>query len=503
MKKLAIIEMDIRFCRMMIVEYTDKPLINIVSDVTEPINVWHDVEADNVIKPARTQEVLQILKNFKKNMELCDVEEVVGFSNQILKTVKNHRSFIEELHTSMGIRFDVLTDDELYKCVHLANAYTIDPIKANVIYIDNESMHFVKYNRRNILNNTSFDFGPYTLTKIFEENADLEPEARMQKMVDFAKEQFKKLDFFGAGEEDFKLIGMGKAFQVMAKLCRMGKRMALNLEHNFYLDKESFEKTFNFVKGLDLTKAQRIKGLNEERADAILSGCAIIKAMFDVFDFKEMYINECGVINGVLYKEINNIFGDKPIGDILGQSLEACNFFNDKPEYNCSELYEVMVELFEELKILHRFTKPQYRILKIATYFAYSGMRISCYHFERNSFNILLNSNIYGATQREILLAAFVCASQNLDEFDILSWAKYKEFLQDEDIDVVKKLAVMLKLARLIDKGKSCDHLACDVLGDKCILNVVPKAGMTCQLDEIKKAVPDFKKAFDKHLQIL
>ena len=61
MKKLAIIEMDIRFCRMLIVEYTDKPLINIVSDVTEPIDIWRDVEADNVIKPARTQELVAIL----------------------------------------------------------------------------------------------------------------------------------------------------------------------------------------------------------------------------------------------------------------------------------------------------------------------------------------------------------------------------------------------------------------------------------------------------------
>ena len=35
------------------------------------------------------------------------------------------------------------------------------------------------------------------------------------------------------------------------------------------------------------------------------------------------------------------------------------------------------------------------------------------------------------------------------------------------------------------------------------LVSIIPKQGMTCQLDEIKKAVPDFKKAFDKHLQIL
>jgi exopolyphosphatase / guanosine-5'-triphosphate,3'-diphosphate pyrophosphatase len=507
MKKLAIIEMDIRTCRMIIVEYTEKALINIKEDIIEPINLWCDIEQDNVIKPARTQEILQLLKSFKKTMELKGVEEVVGYSTQILKTVKNHRSFIEELHNATGIRFDVLSDDELYKSIHLANAYTIDPIKANVIYIENESTHFLKYNRRNILESCSFDFGPYTIAKLFEES-ELNPEEKMQKMVEFAKEQFGKSDFFKCEEDDeFKIIGMGRSFDIAGKLCRMGTRSALNLEHNYKLSETSFEKAYNFVRVLDVSKAQRIKGLNEERADVIFGGVAIIKALFDNFELEKINVNECGIINGAVYKEMNGIFGYKPIGDIMLQSLESCNYFNDKEEYNCVALSELALDLFEELKVLHRFSKPQRRILKIASYFAYSGKRISSYHFERNSFQILLNSNIYGATQKEILVAAFVCASQNLDEFDIVSWARYKEFLTDSDIDVVKKLAVIIKLARLIDQSKSCDHIACDVLGDKCILNLIPKEdlkeSLACQLDDVKKAIPDFKKAFNKCLQVL
>lgn len=502
MKKLAIIEMDIRACRMLVVEYTDKYLINVIEETIEPINIWNDIEQDNVIKPIRTQEVLQVLKNFKKTMEIYGVEEVVGYSTQVLKNVKNHRSFIEELHNTMGIRFDILTDEELFSCIHLSNAYTMDPIKANIIYVDDESIHIVRYNRRNIVKSCSFDFGPYTISKIFENNEDSE-EVRMQKMVDFAKEQFCKSDFFGDNEEGYKFIGMGKVFKVAGKLCRTGKRVALNLEHNFELDEASYEKVYGFVKGLDVTKAQRIKGLSEERADAILSGCAIIKALFENFGIESFFINEKGIISGMLYKEMNTVFGDKPIGDILGQSLESCNLFYDKEEYNCVSLYSMASDLFEELKILHRFAKPQHRIMKIASFFAFAGKRVSFYNFEKNAFPIVLNSDIYGASQKEVLLAAFVCASQNLDEFDILSWAKYKDVLMDEDIEVVKKLAVIIKLARLIDKSKTCDHIACDVLGDKCILNIVPKEGCVAQLDEVKKAVPDFKKAFNKHLQVL
>ncbi len=504
MRKLAVLEMDIRACKMMILEYCDKEHVNVVEECSEPLEIWRDIEEDNIIKPIRTQEVMNILKSYKQLMEIHGVAEVVGYSTQVLKTVKNHRSFIEELHNTLGIRFDVLSDDELSKCIHLCNAYTMEHLKSIVVFIENEVVHFLKYNRRNIIEHTSFDFGPYTLGKIFEEKIkNLTPEERMEKLVKFATEQFEKVAYDPQVEESFKVIGMGSAFKIAGKLCRTGKRMALSLEHNFELDAASFDQVYNFVKGLDVTKAQKIKGLGDERADAILTGTAIIKALFNRFNYPCIYINSCGLISGKAYAEINNIFGDRPIGDILTRSLEACNYFYDREEFNALDVCETACELFDELRILHRFSKPQLKILKIAAYFANCGRRVNYYNFEKISFNIVLNSKIYGASQKEILLAAFVCATQNLEDFDFALWAKYKDILKEDDIEIVKKLGVIVRLARLISKGKACDHIDCDILGDKCILNVVPKYNKTCHLIEVKKCATDFAKVFGKQLQVL
>ena len=200
---------------------------------------------------------------------------------------------------------------------------------------------------------------------------------------------------------------------------------------------------------------------------------------------------------------MNAMFGDRPIGDILSQSLESCNYFYDKEENSNKRIFAFANDLFEELRVLHRYTKQQQKILKIASYLTMCGKRINARNFEKNSFYIVLNSEIYGATHKEILLACFVCASQNLDDFDFSNWVRYKDILEDSDLEIVKKLASLVKLARLIDKSKTADHIVCDVLGDKCILNVVPKANCQCNLDEVRKAAPDFKRAFNKQLQVL
>ena len=503
MKRIAIINFDLRNCKMLVAEYTDNALVNVIEDVVEPLKLWADIEVDNVIKPARTLETINILQNFKKTFELLNVDKVVAYCSVAIKTVKNYRSFIEELNNETGFKFEVLTDDKLASAVHLVSANTIEQIKGITINVQDDYINIVKYNRRNVLDSYKFEFGALSLAKEFENDTELTANEKMDKMVEFAKNQFAKCELFKGDDEEYKRIGMGGAFINAGRLTRMGTKYSLNLDHNYELTIDNFHKAYEVVKNLTVDKTKKIKGISAERADTVASGCAIVKALMDCFLINSFQINDLGVENGLLYDEMNSMFGDRPIGDILTQSLESCNVFYDNEENNNKCIYGFANDLYEELRVLHRYTKQQQKILKIASYLATCGKRMNTKNFEKNSFYIVLNSEIYGATHREILLASFVCASQNLDDFDFSTWVRYKDILSDEDLEIVKKLSSLVKIARLIDKSKTADHIVCDVLGDKCILNIVPKPNCQACLEDVKKASADFKRAFNKQLQVL
>lgn len=503
MKQVAIIEVDTRACRLVIAKYSENSQMTIVEEAIEPVRINDDIEIDHIIKPARVVDTLNILKNFKKQIEKMKIDTVIGYSTQNFLGVKNQRSFIEELYNTLGFRFDILTDEKLNSLIHLSNANTMEQIKAIVVNIDYNCINFVKYNRRNIIETISFDFGTDTLLHLAEKETSFSPEEKMQLMVDYAKTQFSKTDFFKDELDEYKKIGMGSAFTNVGKITRILTKYPLSIEHNYELKKTNFDKAYSVIEKLDFDKSKKIKGVDSDSSDTVSSGFAIIKALYETFSLDKFFVNQYKISNGMIYNELNNVFGDRPIGDILNQSLESCNFFYDSEENNNSALYNIANDLFDELRVLHRYTKAQQKVLKIASYFATSGKRIGFNNFEKNSFFIVLNSAIYGATQREILLASFVSASQNIEEFDFSRWVGYKDILEDGDEEIVRKMAVLVKLARLIDKSKTVDHIACDVLGDKCILNIVPKASMETNIDEINKVVPDFKKAYQKQLQIL
>ena len=503
MKRIAVVELDVRGCKMVVAEYNDNALVNVLDEMGEPLNLWADIEADNVIKPARTLETIGILQNFQRYVTISKVDKIVAYCTSAFKDVKNHRSFIEEVNSETIFKFDILGDDKVETAVHLLNANTMEQIKGVVINVQDEYINIIKYNRRNIMDSCRFNFGTLTLARKYENENKLTPAQKMDRMVEFAKKEFSKIDIFSSEEEEYKRIGMGNAFLNVGRLTRMGTKYPLNLEHNYELTIENFTKAYNVVKNMDVDKTKKIKGVSGERADMVASGFAIVKALMSVYGVNVFAINELSVATGVLYNEMNSIFGDRPIGDILTQSLETCNAFYDKEENESKNIYVYANDLFEELRVLHRYTKSQQKVLRIASYLANCGKRINARNFERTGFPIVVNSEIYGATHKELVLAGFVVASQNLDDFDFSNWVRYKDMVDEEDLDIVKKLAVIVKISRLIDKSKTCDHIVCDVLGDKCILNIVPKVDCNCILEDVKKAGADFRRAFNKQLQVL
>ena len=116
-----------------------------------------------------------------------------------------------------------------------------------------------------------------------------------------------------------------------------------------------------------------------------------------------------------------------------------------------------------------------------------------------------MGSNIYGATHREILLAAFVACNQNIDNFSLAEWVKYKDIIDEEDIGAVKKLGMIIKLASLLNVSgaNAVKDISCDVLGDTVILKTEVEKDATLEISQAMGLATDFKKIFNKNLQIL
>ena len=77
--------------------------------------------------------------------------------------------------------------------------------------------------------------------------------------------------------------------------------------------------------------------------------------------------------------------------------------------------------------------------------------------------------------------------------------------VQEEDLDAVKKLGVMLRIAESLDRScVGCIRgINCDVLGDSVIMKTEVEGDASLEIRDAMSANAEFKKSFRKNLEIL
>jgi exopolyphosphatase/guanosine-5'-triphosphate,3'-diphosphate pyrophosphatase len=161
--------------------------------------------------------------------------------------------------------------------------------------------------------------------------------------------------------------------------------------------------------------------------------------------------------------------------------------------------------LFRQLKVLHKLSRSYVRILRVASYLHDSGLRVSYTNKEKNSFNSIISSEVYGVTHNELVLAGFVSSLRNADNFNLSDWVRYKDLVTEEQLEAVRKLAVILKLAECLDITgfARITDISCDILGDSVIMKTITEENVDLEIKSAMLYGSDFKKAFNKNLEIL
>ena len=501
MNKLAVFELSVNDVKLTIYKYTQNGFFTIEQQIVEPVKITQDMERDGYIKPARIQETISILKNYRRIIDGAKIENIICFASPVIADARNQIAFLDEIYKTVSLYFKVLSEEEQATALHNTIMYSFSMTRGVIVQVGDYSTQLVRFNRRVITNSASIPFGMVNLLQKVE-NATIAE--RMDKVVELITAEFKKLDWLYNLDEESEFIGVGEVFEALGKLSRKSSRYPLDVAHNYEITTESFQNVYNLIRGLDLDKAKKLKGISEKRADVIAVGMAIVKVAYNEFVRNCVKVSSNGEMYGIVAKNLLGQTGEKPLLDILGYSLSSINEFYPS-NINMDNNYALAVVLYKQLKVLHKLTRPYVKVLRIAASLCMSGKRISFDNYQKNNFPVILHSNIYGASHKDILLAAFVAASQNVDDFSLNEWVRYKDLVTDEDLDAVKKLAVIIKMATMmnITNSNSIKDVACDVLGDTVILKTEVERDATLEISQAMSVATDFKKIYGKNLQIL
>lgn len=504
MEKIGIIDLGSNSARLVIVNLFADNHFMVVDELKESVRLGQDMERDGFLKPQRVAETIKTLKMFRKLCDASEVTRIIAVATAAVRRAKNQRSFLDEIQASCGIKIRVLTADEEALFVYRGVINTMDVPKGIILEIGGGATKIVYYNRRNILNHATLPFGAVTLTGLFAEDG-LKPEEVCAKIEQFFCEQLKQVEWINEVDPDVQMIGVGGSFRNLFKISRMVHKYPLDTVHNYVMPTEDFIPVYDMIKVLDLDKKKKIKGLSAERADILPAALAIIKSFVSYFNFEKFTFSGAGLREGIMFNQAMPSTEEKPISDVLNYSLTTLVKYYGCNEKHVEHVVNLSIQLFKQLRVLHKFPRQYLKVLKVAATLHDCGQRVKFYNHPRHSCYMILNANLYGVSHRDIVLAAFTACCHKKEDIIAYDWARYRDILNDEDIEIVKRLGVMLRIAESLDRAcaGTVKSINCDILGDSVIMKTEVVGDAALEIRDALSASSEFKKSFHKNLEIL
>ena len=503
MEKIGIIDLGSNSARLVIVELFDENYFVVVDELKESVRLGQDMDRDGFLKPQRVAETIRTLKAFKRLCDASGVERIIAVATAAVRRAKNQRSFLDEIQATVGIRVEVLSEEQEATLVYRGVINSMDVPKGVILEIGGGSTKIIYYNRRSVLQYVTLPFGAVTLTDLFKDDGT--PEEQTARIEEFFTEQFKKIEWLSEVEPDTQMIGVGGSFRNLYKMNRIVRKYPLHTVHNYQFMTEDFRSIYEMVRVLDVEKRKRIRGLSPSRADIMPAALAIIKAFTDYLHIESFTVSGCGLREGIMFNQAVPMTMERPISDVLSYSINTHVKYYGCNERHVEHTVHLAIQLFKQLRVLHKFPRIYLKVLKIAASLHDAGLRVRYYNHQDHSRYMILNAGLYGATHREIVLAAFVAGCHRKEDINAAEWARYKDIVSDEDLDIVKKLGILLRIAECLDRDGlgMVKGINCDVLGDSVIMKTELAGDATLEIRQAMAAAPEFKRQFKKNLEIL
>lgn len=504
MEKIAVIDLGSNTARLVLANVLPNGHFVIFDELKESVRLGQDMDRDGFLKPSRVAQAVKTLKMFRKLCDSYNVDKVYAFATNAVRRAKNQRSFIEEINAVCGFKFKVLSEEEEATHIYQGVINSLDIPKAVIMDISGSSLQLIHYNRRNLLNRENLPFGTITLSDLFNDPS-VSPEEQAKQIETYVYEQLQKISWLKELDPDVQFVGVGGSFRNLARIVKRMKRYPVDMIHNMNVSREDFDSVYDTIKVLDPEKRNKIKGLNSDRADIFVAALSSIKAFFNSTNFDNLVISGSGIREGIMFNHAVPSTMEKPLSDVLGYSAYTLMSYYDVNIPHAEQVCNLAIQLYKQLRVLHKLPRQYVKVLRIAALLHDSGLRVKFYDRYRHSFYFILNSNLYGVSHRDLVLAAFVAHGTRKDEFNAAEWNKYKDLLKEEDLVAVLRLGVILRIAESLDRSMTgvIKSFNCDVLGDSVIMKTEVDGDATLEIKDAMNAGAEFARAFRKNLEIL
>ena len=245
-----------------------------------------------VLLPGAMERTMEAVNSFYQIALRLGAERVVAAATSAVRDASNRDEFLDGVRRKTGLRVRVLSGEEEAAMSYrgVLSGLAVVPRSTVVVDVGGGSTEFI-WNQEGRLRLASVNVGAVRMTE-----ADLGEEAVAARLspalVEVQRAQVKTL------------VGVGGTITTLAAI---DQRLVLydpDQVHRYCLTATNVSDILKMLKRMGVEERKQVPGLQPERADIIVAGVAIVKAIMDGLGQGQLLVSECDILYGLVLEEV-------------------------------------------------------------------------------------------------------------------------------------------------------------------------------------------------------
>ena len=300
-RRKAIIDVGTNSIKFCLAEETGNGSYTVVKDTNDIARLGEGLKETGLIGPEPLERNAQSVANFAAEAKAAGADEVVAVGTMALRTAKNAAAFIARVKELCGVELKVLSGEEEAQYSYVAVMSGIEgAADADLVTMDTGggSTEFVFGTAGKIVRKFSLNVGAVRFTEQYLSQMPVAAE----KLAEAQAQIKKELSEGGVSGPVKFLVGMGGTVTSLASVKHKMAKYDPDVIQGSTLTLDDINAQIADYAAKTLDQRREIVGLQPKRADVILAGACIVKAVLELTGAKELTVSDRSLRHGLMYE---------------------------------------------------------------------------------------------------------------------------------------------------------------------------------------------------------
>jgi exopolyphosphatase/guanosine-5'-triphosphate,3'-diphosphate pyrophosphatase len=458
--RIGVIDLGSNSVRLVIYQRDGHGVVYERDNIKRMLRLGAHLDESGAIDEIGQHDALESMRQFAAVCAARGVSEIVAVATAAVRQATNGPTLLLAIEDETGIRVRSLSGEEEARYGYVAVVGSMAIRDALTIDIGGGSAEITLIRGRERVASTSLPLGVLNLSARFltSDPASHQSLIALRQSLDEALSAHPWLLAQGV-----PLIAIGGTARALAKFHQRQRNYPFASFHYYEMTRQELEGVYLQLAGLSTDDRRDLDGLTKDRAETMVAGLAMFRALMDKGACTQLITSAKGLRDGVLSEYLlgtSQLDIHQDVALVSALQLVTHSGEDTKRAKLVARLAGMIFDAFAQLELVT--PSPWKRLLLFAALLTDVGRAVDAVHATQHTFYMLTNVVVYGLTHRERLAVAALASFKNGKQLQT-QMARFPSMLSADDVRQIEQLGQLVLIAKALERSMA-----------------IPVTGVTC-----------------------